>query len=62
MWVTKQLLAPVTSLVFYIFFFSTIKVSGDQLLFGYPHSSKYRLLCSAQEKNNNTGLGQDVSE
>ncbi len=26
-------------------FFHTLKVLGDQQLFGYPHSSKYHLLC-----------------
>ncbi len=31
--------------------FSTIKVNVDQQLFGYPDSSKYLLLCSAQEIN-----------
>ena len=34
-----------------IVFFATIKFNVDQQLFGYPHSSKYLLLCSAQERN-----------
>ncbi len=35
MWETKQLLVPSD---FHIYlFFPTIKVSGDQQLFGYPH-------------------------
>ncbi len=49
--------STVTSIVF---FFSTIKVNVDQQLFGYPHSSKYLILGSAQEINR--GLGQHVSE
>ncbi len=32
----------------YIVFFLSIKVNVDQQLFGYPHSSKYLILCSAQ--------------
>ncbi len=43
MWVTKQFMVPSD------FHFFSIKVSGDQQLFGYQHSSKYILLCSAQE-------------
>ncbi len=44
MWVTQQLLVPSD-----FFFLSTIKVSGDQQLLDYPHSSKYLLLCSGQD-------------
>ncbi len=40
------------STVTYIVFFSpTVKVNVDQQMFGYPDSSKYLLLCSAQEIN-----------
>ncbi len=35
----------------YIVFFLSIKVNVDQQLFGYPRSSKYLILCSAQEIN-----------
>ncbi len=43
--------SSVTSIVF----FYSIKVNVDQQLFGFPRSSKYLILCSAQEMN--TGLG-----
>ncbi len=32
-------------------FFLSIKVNVDKQLFGYPCSSKYLILCSAQERN-----------
>ncbi len=28
-----------------------MEVSGDQQMFGYPDSSKYLILCSAEEQN-----------
>ncbi len=39
--------SSVTSIVFFYF----IKVNMDQQLFGFPPSSKYLILCSAQERN-----------
>ncbi len=33
-------------------------VNGFQLLFGYQHTSKYLLLCSAEEEKTHTGLEQ----
>jgi len=30
---------------------NTMEVNGAQQLFGYQHSSKYRLLCSAKQRN-----------
>ncbi len=44
--VTKQFLVPIDLNSI----FHNMEVNGDQLLFGYPHFSKY-ILCSA-EKNN----------
>ncbi len=43
MWVTKQLLVLSN-------FYSREKI-GDQKLFGYPHSPKYLLLCSTEDRN-----------
>ncbi len=34
-----------------VLFFSAIKFIVAQKLFGYPHSLKYIILCSAQERN-----------
>ncbi len=39
------------SSVTYSIFFISIKVNVDQQLFGFPPSSKYLILCSAQERN-----------
>ncbi len=36
---------------FYSVFFPTMEVNGYQQLFGYQHSSKYHLLCSAEKMN-----------
>ncbi len=36
---------------FHITFFPTIKVNVDQQRFGFPHSSKYLILCLALEIN-----------
>jgi len=33
-----------------ILFFSTMEVNGAKQLFGSNHTSKYRLLCSAEER------------
>jgi len=30
---------------------NTMEVNGVHQLFGYPYSSKYHLLCSAEERN-----------
>jgi len=34
-----------------VFLSHTMKVNGVHQLFGYQHSSKYLLLCSAEERN-----------
>ncbi len=47
MCVNKQLLVP-TDFLFPPYYLNQV-VNVDQQLFGYPHSSKYLLLCSGQE-------------
>ncbi len=37
---------------------TTMIVNGFQILFGYQHTSKYLLLCSAEEEKTHTGLEQ----
>jgi len=54
--VTKDLMDPID---FQCSFFPTVEVNGVHQLFGYPYSSKYLLLCSA-EQTTSGGVSNDI--